>query len=168
MISAMRMGMANAGASPPVDATGFLADESTRLATLAVAILGDLSDAEDAVQETLTAAWRSWSSVRDEDKRHAWLTTICIRQCLRTRRLRIGRRTTQLREQIPDVRVPSDIHWDRAFSELSARQRAVIVLHYFYGYTLDECAELIGRRPGTARRHLARGLAHLRREMVDE
>ena len=40
-----------------------------------------------------------------------------------------------------------------------------MTLHYEYGYTLDECASLIGCQPGTARSHLARALASLRKEL---
>ena len=50
---------------------------------------------------------------------------------------------------------------------LSRRQRAVVVLHYSYGYTLDECSRFMGCRPGTARQHLARALTHLRETLND-
>jgi DNA-directed RNA polymerase specialized sigma24 family protein len=41
----------------------------------------------------------------------------------------------------------------------------VITLHYHFGYSLDECASLMGCRPGTARSHLGRALAMLRRKL---
>ena len=64
--------------------------------------------------------------------------------------------------------IDGDVEWDRAFGTLSSRQRTVIVLHYLYGYTLDESAQLMRCRPGTARQHLARALSRLRLEMVDD
>jgi RNA polymerase sigma factor (sigma-70 family) len=54
-----------------------------------------------------------------------------------------------------------------AFAVLSRQQRAVIVLHYLYGYTLDECSEYMGCRPGSARQHLARALSRLRENLND-
>jgi RNA polymerase sigma-70 factor (ECF subfamily) len=57
------------------------------------------------------------------------------------------------------------LDFDRAFARLSAKQRAVFALHIHHGYTLDECASLLGCRPGTARSHLGRAVAALRREM---
>ena len=58
-----------------------------------------------------------------------------------------------------------DLDLDRCYRRLSRQQRAVVTLHYQYGYTIDECATLIGCQPGTARSHLARALASLRKEL---
>jgi len=58
-----------------------------------------------------------------------------------------------------------DLDLDRGYRRLTRQQRAVVTLHYEYGYTLDECAALIGCQPGTARSHLARALASLRKEL---
>jgi RNA polymerase sigma factor (sigma-70 family) len=60
-----------------------------------------------------------------------------------------------------------DLDLERAFARLSLRQRAVLALHYHYGYPLDECAGLMRCRPGTVRSHLARALARLRKELQD-
>jgi DNA-directed RNA polymerase specialized sigma24 family protein len=62
---------------------------------------------------------------------------------------------------------PADPDLGKAFRRLTAHQRAVLTLHYQYGYSLDETAELMGSRPGTVRSHLARGLARLREELKD-
>ena len=47
--------------------------ESGRLFAVAYAILRDVQDAEDAVQDTMEQAWHSWSALRDPSKRGAWL-----------------------------------------------------------------------------------------------
>jgi RNA polymerase sigma factor (sigma-70 family) len=127
--------------------------------------LRDRGDAEDAVQETLTIAWRKWHTLREEAARPRWLTQICVRQSIAIRRLRRSpvlaldpghaAPTTALRD--PDL--------DRVYARLPVRQRAVLTLHYHHGYSLDETAALMGCRPGTARSHLARALAMLRREL---
>ena len=57
---------------------------------------------------------------------------------------------------------------DRAYTKLSVRQRAVITLHYQHGYTLAECADLMGCSAGSVSQHLARGLKQTRRELDDE
>ena len=59
----------------------------------------------------------------------------------------------------------TDVDLERALRRLSVRQRAVIGLHYVYGYSLDEAAAALGCRPGTARSHLNRALSTLREHM---
>jgi RNA polymerase sigma factor (sigma-70 family) len=164
--------MAHAGAQPAVDRLAFEAavrSESRKLYGLAYSVLRDAGEAEDAVQETMELAWRAWKSVRDPEHRSAWLRQICLRRCLRLRR--------RLKNwwPLPDAEpAPAtagvethDLDLERAFARLSLRQRAVLALHYHYGYPLDECAGLMRCRPGTVRSHLARALARLRKELQD-
>lgn len=145
--------------------------ERQRLYALAVTITHDAAEAEDAIQETLLAAWRSWQKARDPSRPGPWLTRICVNQCLRKR----ARRSRPLSFDDPTVlgargivSIQLDgrlIDFGHAFAQLSARQRAVFALHVHYGYTVDECAKYIGCRPGTARSHLGRAVAKLRRQM---
>jgi RNA polymerase sigma factor (sigma-70 family) len=140
--------------------------ESGRLFAVAYSILRDPQEAEDAVQETMELAWRSWEDLRDPSKRSAWLRQICVRRAVRTRRRLLPRLwladTIDLHGQSPEE---PDLDLDRCFRRLSRQQRAVVALHYEYGYSIDECAALIGCQPGTARSHLARALASLRKEL---
>jgi RNA polymerase sigma factor (sigma-70 family) len=143
--------------------------ESGRLFAVAYSILRDAQEAEDAVQETMELAWRSWEALRDPSKRSAWLRQICVRRAIRSRRRLLPRLwladIRHVNLQLPE---DPDLDLDRIFRRLSRQQRAVVTLHYEYGYTLDECAALIGCQPGTARSHLARALASLRKELSYE
>ncbi|HZB97194.1 MAG TPA: RNA polymerase sigma factor [Candidatus Sulfotelmatobacter sp.] len=143
--------------------------ESRRLFLLALAILRDSGEAEDAVQETMMKAWRAWDDFRDRERESAWLTRICVNSCLSRRRHLAARfplisplmREPVSREAFDEV----DLDLDRACRQVSARQRALLILHYHHGYTLDECAALMRCRPGTVRSHLARALSTLQREV---
>jgi RNA polymerase sigma factor (sigma-70 family) len=157
---------------PARDITAFEAAvhaESGRLFAVAYSILRDTQEAEDAVQETMELAWRSWSDLRDPSKRAAWLRQICVRRAIRSRRRLLPRRwladVSDLQARVPEDR---DLDLDRSYRRLTPQQRAVVTLHYEYGYSLDECAALIGCQPGTARSHLARALASLRKELSYE
>jgi RNA polymerase sigma-70 factor (ECF subfamily) len=147
--------------------------EARRLFGLALTILGDRGEAEDAVQETVFSAWRSWSSLRDRSKQSAWLTRICVNHCIHRRRGLLRRVLWSASEWSPSVAVDMPaldgrlVDFDKAFRCLSPPQRAVFLLHFHHGYTLDECAGLIGCRPGTARSHLGRAVAKLRKEFAD-
>jgi RNA polymerase sigma factor (sigma-70 family) len=152
---------------PVRDVTAFEAvvhAESGRLFAVAYSILRDAQEAQDAVQETLELAWRSWTALRDPAKRSVWLRQICVRRAIRTRRRLLSRLwlTETIEKPAPE---DPDLDLDRGYRRLSRQQRAVVTLHYQYGYSIDECAALIGCQPGTARSHLARALASLRKEL---
>jgi RNA polymerase sigma factor (sigma-70 family) len=150
---------------PADDIGARLASEAPRLFATAIAILRDRGDAEDAVQETLTIAWRKWDTLREEAARPRWLTQICVRQSITIRRLRRSPVFTLDPGQAAPTAALRDPDLDRLYARLPVRQRAVLALHYHHGYSLDETAALMGCRPGTARSHLARALAALRREL---
>jgi RNA polymerase sigma factor (sigma-70 family) len=144
--------------------------ETGRLYRLALAVVDDPGEAEDAVQETILTAWRRWSTLERLDNPSAYLTRVCVNQCIRQRRLlnrlpfwmhdpesiAASPQTSDMPEALLDV--------DRAYRHLSARQRAMITLHLRDGLTVDECAAILGCRPGTARSHLGRAVQKLRKE----
>ena len=171
-----------------------------QLFSLAFSILRDRGEAEDAVQDTMTQAWRSWPALRQPDKRDAWVRQICVRQCFR-RRTRLAR--APLASSLDDTELLASDHvpgatrfaspalatddpmgpgrdagriglsasadpaLDRAFRLLPVKQRAAVVLHYHFGYTVEQCAELMGCGPGTVRTHVHRALGRLRQELDD-
>ncbi len=150
-----------------------VAADTRRLFGLAFSILRDEGEAEDAVQETLLKAWRSWPSISDSDHLPRWLTRVCVNHCTSIRRrLRAhGGPPLELFETEGSTRGQTSaaeiIDVDRAYRHLSIRQRAAITLNYGYGYSVEESADLMGCRPGTVRTHVARGLASMRKELDD-
>ena len=148
--------------------------DARRLYSLALSILRDEGEAEDAVQETLLKAWRSWNSVSAMDRPASWLTRVCVNHCI-SRRRHLRSRGWPPRALIEDAVSRGDantaaefVDMDRAYRRLSLRQRAAITLNYRHGYSVEECAVFMGCSPGSVRTHLARGLATLRRELGDD
>lgn len=154
------------GVSDASDFEAAVRSESGRLFGVAYSILRDPQEAEDAVQETMQLAWQSWAALREPAKRSAWLRQICVRRALRMRRRLLPRLwLADLPPITQDLSIDPDADLDRGYRRLTRPQRAVLALHYQYGYSLDECAALMGCRPGTVRSHLARALEKLRKEL---
>lgn len=159
----------------PASAASFdavLDGQRRRLYGIAYSILRDHGEAEDALQEALLKAWRSWRQVRSEEARSRWLVRICVNQCINKRRglrLRGPLTTVTHREEAPaDPRFAGRlVDLDRSYVRLSPRQRAAVFLHYHHGYSIGECADLMGCGPGSVRTHLARAIASMREEMSD-
>jgi RNA polymerase sigma factor (sigma-70 family) len=149
-----------------------LSAERRRLYGVAFSILRDHTEAEDALQDALFKAWKSWHSVRDESARPTWMLRICVNQCINRRKgLQVlSRRSSPQREApaAPDPRFEGRlVDLDRSYRKLSPRQRAAVFLHYHHGYSIDECADLMSCRAGSVRTHLARALVSMRKEMAN-
>jgi RNA polymerase sigma factor (sigma-70 family) len=162
------------GAADADDFEQVLLAEGGRLFAIAFSILRDPGEAEDAVQEAAAAAWRGWGDRRDPTHTRAWFTTILVRQAVRRRRslrstlgLRMGRgESGEVDRHLEAQGAFLDLH--RAYAHLSRQQRAVVALHYQQGYTLAECAELLGCSAGAVASHLSRALGRLRKELSDD
>ena len=156
------------------DAFSEIARQSIRrLFVVARLILRDDGRAEDATQETLVAAWTHLSALRDIDRFEAWLHRLLVNACYREARR--DRRRGSIEVQIDPLPIPEvsvsmgmDVdlaHRDqleRGFRRLDADQRAVLVLHYYLGYSLDGAGEVLGIPPGTVRSRLHRATAAMR------
>jgi RNA polymerase sigma-70 factor (ECF subfamily) len=144
-------------------------DVLPRLYVTARLILRDSEMAEDAVQETLVAAWRDLSGLRDPDRIEAWLRSLLVRACYREagkarrrRRLTTLIRPTEERHPDPGVGLADRDEVERAFRTLSPEQRALLVLHFHFGLTLSEVAAALGLPVGTAKTRLYRTTAEMR------
>ena len=168
--------MSRAASSVSVDYgfTSAVRPHVRRLFALAYSILRDRHEADEAVQETMVLAWRSWAKVLDPDNPGAWLAKICVRHCLRQRPALLRRRGSMSTDDASAPEIAAApltgrmLDLDRAYGKLSSRQRAIVVLTYHHGYTVVEAAGLMGCAAGTARSHLARALATLRKELGDD
>ncbi len=156
-------------ASAEASFDSLLSAERRHLYGIAYSILRDHAEAEDALQDAMLKAWRSWDRLRDEGARQTWLARICVNQCINRRnwlRVRPAVTAQSGAAAAPDPRFEGRlVDLDRSYLRLSPRQRAAIFLHYHHGYSIDECAHLMSCRAGSVRTHLARALASMRKEM---
>ena len=147
-------------------------DELDRSYRLAGLILGDASEAEDAVQDALLRAWRSVASLRDADGFGAWFDRILVNGCRdRLRR----RRTIHFVPMDPTVDPAGEPDPFRALAErdalvaglrvLEPDERVVIVLHYWADLSLQDIADRTGSPIGTVKSRLHRARGALRRNL---
>ncbi len=131
-----------------------------RLYAVARLILRASDLAEDAVQEALVRAWQQLPSLRDPDRFDAWLYRLVVNACADQ-----GRQLRRWAGQVRSLPIESSIGDDtgsvadreqleRGFSRLTPEQRAVVVLHYYSGFSATEIAPILGIPEGTARSRL--------------
>jgi RNA polymerase sigma-70 factor, ECF subfamily len=148
-----------------MDQSQFLAErpEANRahLRSVAYRMLGSMSDADDAVQETWLRLSRADTS--GVENLTAWLTTVVARVSLDMLRSRTSRREVQFGDSQPE---PPASHEQRADPEheavladsvglallvvldtLAPAERLAFVLHDMFAVPFDEIASILGRSP---------------------
>jgi RNA polymerase sigma-70 factor (ECF subfamily) len=140
------------------------------LRAVAYRMLGSLSEADDAVQES----WLRFSraDTTDVENLSGWLTTVVARVCLNMLRSRRTRREDPLEARLPDPIVSQE---DRADPEqqamladsvglallvvlemLDPAERLAFVLHDMFAMPFDEIAPIVDRSPAAARQLASR------------
>jgi RNA polymerase sigma-70 factor (ECF subfamily) len=136
------------------------ASAGDRLYAIAFLILRAPDLGEDAVQEALVRAWKQLPSLRDPDKFDAWLYRLLVNACAEQGR-QLRRWSQQVRalpidastgDHSTSVAVRDQL--ERGFGRLKPEQRAVVVLHYYSGFSASEIARILGIPEGTARSRL--------------
>lgn len=131
-----------------------------RLYGVARLILRDADRAEDAVQDTLVRCWRDLPSLRDPERFDAWLRRLLMHavtdELRRDRRQRAAIAILRIEPSVADASADIALREQlgRGFARLSPEHRAVLVLRFHLGLSLDEAAESLGIPVGTAKSRL--------------
>ena len=144
-----------------------------RLVRLAGLITRDADQAQDAVQAALERAWRKRGDVRDAASLRPWLDRIVVREAIR--QTRAGGLANLWRREPPDwthypasLPEPAEMVALRtALGRLTADHRAVVALHLYAGYSVDETARILEAPFDTVRSRLRAARERLRRELVE-
>ena len=130
----------------------------------ALAILGDVQEAEDAVQDTFLRYLEKRPELKDENHEKAWLLKVTANRCKSVLRSRKRHPAVELLDVYPAPDNDAGELVEAVFS-LPASQRAAVHLFYYEGYSTGEIAAILGQRPGTVRSHLSRGREALRQKL---
>jgi RNA polymerase sigma-70 factor (ECF subfamily) len=140
------------------------------LQAVAYRMLGSLSEADDAVQESWLRLSRS--NAQSSENLGGWLTTVVARVCLNLLRSRDTRREEPLGIHLPDpiVNCAESVDPEQAvlladsiglallviLETLEPDERLAFVLHDMFAVPFDEIASIIGRTPVAARQLVSR------------
>jgi RNA polymerase sigma factor (sigma-70 family) len=157
-----------------VDQHQFLAErfeaDRAHLRSVAYRMLGSISDADDAVQETWLRLSRA--DTRGVENLTGWLTTVVARVSLDMLRSRTSRREEQFGDCVPE---PPASHAERVDPEheavladsvglallvvldtLGPAERLAFVLHDMFAVPFEEIASILGRSPAAAKQLASR------------
>ena len=111
---------------------------------VALAILRNPDEAHDALQDSAFKAWRRLGQLKDGGAARAWFLTIVANQCRSVRR---GRWWSVLKgvdvdhaSSAGDDAPEGSMDLQRVILALQPADRALLILHYYHGLTLEEAA----------------------------
>jgi RNA polymerase sigma-70 factor (ECF subfamily) len=147
-----------------------------RFARYAYHMLGNREDAEEALQDAFTRAYRSLARCEDPERFSAWLFRILVNRC-RTMGARRGRRAKtfvvdeiallEAAEEHPAEQAAWREEIDRALERLSADQREAFLLKYVEELGYDDMAQLTGVGVSALKMRVMRACERLR-ELLSE
>lgn len=160
-----------------VEAFGILVERyRDRYARYAFHMLGNREDAEEALQDAFTRAYRSLKRCEDPERFGAWLFRILVNRC-RTLGARRGRRARTFVVDEAALLGAAEDHpaeasaWreeiDRALQRLRADQREAFLLKYVEELGYDEMSQLTGVGVSALKMRVMRACDRLR-ELLSE
>ncbi|MEK7874551.1 MAG: sigma-70 family RNA polymerase sigma factor [Chloroflexota bacterium] len=146
--------------------------------SVALRMLGNTQDAEDATQETFLSAFKSLKSFRGQSSLSTWLYRIAVNACLM--KLRKEKSAHYLVDtgyedmDIPDrepgperAAINNELreHIQEGLSRLPPDMRAAVILRDVQGLSGEEAAEALGVQLATQKTRLHRGRVLLRKHL---
>lgn len=162
------------------DAASYSALFRTRLTSIfriAMAILQNREDAEDAVQDTFINGFKGIRTIKKGDSFDAWLRRIAVnksRDLLRQRHRRRQAISTDLQQWLCNdspaqpaslENIQQQVELLEAVQHLPEMHRLVILLCYGEGVTSGEASSILDRPEGTIRRILSEAYRRLRDDL---
>jgi RNA polymerase sigma-70 factor (sigma-E family) len=131
------------------------------LVRTAYLLTGDFHRAEDLVQDALVKAAARWDTLADGHP-DAWVRTVVYRDHVSWWRRNRREVLAPPRDQPVAPYDESGLVLREALSQLTARQRAVLVLRYVEDLSLADTAEVLGVTVGSVKKQASVALARLR------
>lgn len=132
---------------------------------IALCILGNRDDAEDAMQDTFLKYITKAPDFSDEEHEKAWLIRVSTNISKNMIIARLRRKTVSI-DELADIGVAQE---DKgvfdAIMELPVKYRIVMTLYYIEGYHVKEMADIISLSESAIRKRLQKGRELLKFEI---
>jgi RNA polymerase sigma-70 factor (ECF subfamily) len=150
----------------PAHFDGVVRAYSSELFHFALWLTGDRHGAEDVLQDALARAWRSWTQVKDEGARRAWLYAIVRNEFHRSARARLRPEESIDEERLEAIADERDftaaLDARQALERLPAGALEPLVMQVVSGLSCEEIATAMDITVGAAMTRLSRARTALR------
>lgn len=149
--------MTNTSARPADELERVMQTYGNMLFRIALITLGNASDAEDAVQETLIKYMQKAPDFQDREHEKAWLLKVITNTCKDILRFRTRHQTVDLEEIYEFCKEKQDSGILEALMRLPEKFRVVLTLYYVEEYPIETIAKIIGRTTSAVKMRLQKG-----------
>lgn len=133
-------------------------------------MLGESTEAEDALQEIFVQVYKSLSSFEPRKAAFTtWLYRVTFNYCLNQRRKRhpftlpLEDVSPSLRSEFPGAQLAEEEVLQQAIGNLTDKQRAVVILRYFWDLPYAEIAQILDLPLGTVKSRIDLAIKTLRK-----
>lgn len=135
---------------------------------VSMSILRNEQDCEDAVQDTILAAFSKLSTLKNEEFFKTWIVRILINNC--NKRLK-ERKKNISSDTVLEPSAPSDeksVEVRAAIDTLPTKIRVVVIMYYIEGFSVKEIKDVLKVPEGTVKSRLSRGRSQLSKELCEK
>jgi len=141
-----------------------------KLFRLAIAIMGNKSDAEDIVQDVFVKLMEKQPNFNSDEHQTAWLITVTKNLC-KSRLRSLWRKNASLDDGLLDTyptQNSNQLELIETLMSLPVKYRIVIHLFYYEGYSTKEIAGITKQKESTVRQQLTRARGLLKKYLEEE
>jgi len=141
---------------------------SPMLYRICVVMLGNETDAQDAVQDTICKYLERTKGFRDAEHEKAWLIKVAQNRCIDMCRFRLRHPQVELSEITASYENPE---YNEVLTQLVALPipvKTAVYLHYIEGYKVKEVSEMLGISVNAVKKRLQRGRKILQLRLGEE
>lgn len=133
----------------------------------ALAMLGNVTEAEDIVQDVFIKLYEFPGTFSSNEHEKAWLIRVTINLCKNRLRSSWWRKSAPLLDTLP-AKDPKQFELLEYVLSLPVKYRTVIHLYYYEGYSTKEIALLTGQKESTVRSLMSRARSQLKEKLGDD
>ncbi|MDE7198657.1 MAG: RNA polymerase sigma factor [Lachnospiraceae bacterium] len=141
---------------------------SPMLYRICVVMLGNETDAQDAVQDTICKYLEHTKKFRDQEHEKAWLIRVARNRCIDMQRFRLRHPQIELSEITASYENPEYSEVLTQLVALPVPVKTAVYLYYIEGYKTKEVSDILGISVNAVKKRLQRGRKLLRLRLEED
>ena len=154
--------MKNTSVRPTDSIEAIMHTHGNMLFRLCLITLGNESDAEDAIQETLIKYLQKVPEFKSPEHEKAWFIKVAMNKCRDILRYKSRHPVVDVEEIIAYTNDATDSGVIDALMTLPEKFRVVLILYYVEEYSIENIAHVIGKTTSAVKMRLQKGRRLLR------